>query len=406
LTGDYDEEYRIVRPDGSIRWIRDRAFPVRDGQGNVYRMSGIADDITERRAALIALRESEERYRLLVEQSPYAIGVNQDGQLVMANPAAVALFGAANVSQLIGQPFAALLHPDDVRLARERTKRMFDGETGLYPAEVRYRRLDGRIVDVEVSSAVLIYRGRPAAQIIAIDITQRKKTEAALRESAGQLQTLSRRVLEAQETERRRVARELHDELGQSLTSLKISIQTQQRFGTKLTQESLSDYVAMVESALEQVRGLALALRPSILDDLGLVPALRWMSEQVAARTGMAIHFRPALTDMARLPADLETACFRIAQEALTNITRYAKAHQVEVRLEQDADQLVLTVRDDGLGFDLAAARARAMAGGSLGVLGMQERASLIGGTLEIRTRPGEGCTVKLRYPWRAPAPS
>lgn len=406
MCGEYDEEYRIVRPDGSIRWIRDRAFPVRDAQGNVYRMSGVADDITERRQALLALSESEERYRLLVEKSPYAIGVHQDGQLIMANPAVLALFGAEHEAQLIGRSVNTLLHPDDVQAANELTMRMFAGETGIFPAEVRYRRLDGSIVDVEVSAAPLIYQGRPALQIISLDISQRKKAEAALHESTRQLQTLSRRVLEAQETERRRVARELHDELGQSLTSLKISIQTQQRFGQELTNESLSEYVAMVDDALRQVRRLALALRPSMLDDLGLLPALRWMVEQTATRLAVPINFRHALPGQVRLAADVETACFRIAQEAFTNIARYARAQQVEVELGRDADQLVLTIRDDGVGFDLAAARTRAIAGGSLGVLGMQERAMLIGGTLEIRTGLGEGCSVQLRCPWRVSAAS
>ena len=279
MHGGYDEEYRIVRPDGSIRWIRDRAFPIRDAQGKVYRVSGIADDITERRESLLALRES-----------------------------------------------------------------------------------------------------------------------------TRQLKSLSRRVLDAQETERRRLARELHDELGQSLTSLKISIQTQQRFGTRPAQESLSEYVAMVESALQQVRRLALALRPSMLDDLGLVPALRWMTEQTAARTSLAIRFLPALPGQVRLVSDVETACFRIVQEALTNITRYAHAQHVEIDLGREGDQLVLAIRDDGQGFDLVAARARAMAGGSLGVLGMQERAMLIGGALEIRTSRGDGCTVLMRCPWRVAA--
>jgi PAS domain S-box-containing protein len=390
----------IVTRSGARRQISWQNSAIMEGEQIVGILSFGIDE-TERRRADAALRESEERYRLLVEASPYAIVLHQDGMLLMANPAAVAMLGAEDEAQLVGRPVATLLHPDEARLATERTKRLLAGELGIYPVEVRYCRLDGSIVPVEASSALLSYRGRPASQTIALDISQRKKAEAALRESNRQLQTLSRRVLEAQETERRRLARELHDELGQSLTSLKISIQSQQRFGHTLTQDTLSEYVAKVDGALQETRRLALALRPSVLDDLGLVPALRWMSEQTAARSDMVVNFRPALAVQMRLAADVETACFRIAQEALTNITRYAQARNVEVALDREEDQLVLTVRDNGVGFDLEAARARAVAGGSLGVLGMQERAMLIGGTLDIRTRPGEGCTVQMRCPWR-----
>jgi PAS domain S-box-containing protein len=396
-------EAAIVTRSGEQRQISWQNSAIMES-GQIVGILSFGIDETERKMADAALRESEERYRLLVQESPYAICVHQDGRMLMANPAAVGLFGAEREAQLVGRSMATLLHPDDVSLATDRTMPMLAGESGLYPVEVRYCRLDGSIVPVEASSVLLNYRGRPASQTIALDISQRKKAEAALRDSNRQLQTLSRRVLEAQETERRRLARELHDELGQSLTSLKISIQSQQRFGTTLTQDNLSEYVAMVDGALQQTRRLALALRPSMLDDLGLVPALRWMSEQTAARSDMVINFRPAIPGQVRLAADVETACFRIAQEALTNVTRYARARRVEVALDREDDQLLLTVRDDGVGFDLEAARARALAGGSLGVLGMQERAMLIGGTLEIRTRPGEGCRVQMRCPWRVAA--
>lgn len=396
-------ESAIVTRSGEQRQISWQNSAIMEGEQIVGILSFGIDE-TERKLADTALRESEERYRLLVQESPYAIALHQDGKLVMANRSAMVLFGAERETQLVGSCMSSLLHPDDVPLARDRTLRLFAGEAGNYPVEVRCRRLDGSIVPVEASSVLLNYRGRPASLTIALDISQRKQAESALRASNRKLQALSRRVLAAQETERRRLARELHDELGQSLTSLKISMQSQQRFGNRLAQDALSEYVAMVDSALRQVRRLALALRPSMLDDLGLVPALRWMSAQTAERSDMVVDFRSSLSGPVRLAADVETACFRIAQEALTNITRYAQARQVEVTLDREGDHLMLTVRDDGSGFDLPAAQARALAGGSLGVLGMQERAMLIGGTLEIQTEPGEGCTVQMRCPWRVAA--
>lgn len=226
------------------------------------------------------------------------------------------------------------------------------------------------------------------------------QAEARLLNSTRQLKALSRRVLEAQEQERRRVAIELHDELGQSLTAIKINLQMGERFKDLSPLELNQENIRIVEDALQQVRRLATALRPSMLDDLGLAPALKWMGEQTAARAGFEVTFHHERVQV-RLAPEIETACFRIVQEALTNVSRHAQATRVEIRLRRQADQLVLSVQDDGAGFELDAMRDRAVAGGSLGVLGMQERATLIGGELEIDSAPGQGSTVQLTCPWR-----
>lgn len=226
------------------------------------------------------------------------------------------------------------------------------------------------------------------------------RAEARLLATTRQLKALSQRVLEAQEQERRRVALELHDELGQLLTAIKINLQLGERFKEKAPPELCSENLRIVEEALQHVRHLATGLRPSMLDDLGLAPALKWVAEQSASRSGFAVVFHHDRTQV-RLAPEIETACFRIVQEALTNISRHAQAKRVEISLRRDGANLLLHVQDDGLGFDLAAMQARALAGGSLGVLGMQERATLIGGELNIASAPGQGCTVQLRSPWR-----
>ena len=222
------------------------------------------------------------------------------------------------------------------------------------------------------------------------------QVEAELRAKTLQLQTLSRRVLEAQETERRRVAHELHDELGQALTAIKINLQTRGRFQNVSTDGLDVENIRILDDALQQVRRLALALRPSMLDDLGLGPALRWLGEQTAARSGFAVALNIRALEP-RLPPEMETACFRIVQEALTNITRHAGAKHVTIDLQREEAAMVLSVQDDGCGFDLAAVRARALQGGSIGVLGMQERAMLVGGQLDITSAPGQGSQLRLR---------
>jgi len=227
------------------------------------------------------------------------------------------------------------------------------------------------------------------------------QAEAKLLNSSRQLKALSRHVLEVQELERRRVAIELHDELGQSLTAIKINLQLSQRLKEQPLSELNLESIRIVEDALQQVRRLATTLRPSMLDDLGLAPALKWIAEQSAGRGGFAVNFHHVRAQ-SRLAPDIETACFRIVQEALTNITRHAQAQRVEISLRREGEDMVLSVQDDGLGFDIQAMRQRAVLGGSLGVLGMQERANLIDGQLTIHSVSGQGSSVQLICPWRA----
>ncbi|MDD5029565.1 MAG: response regulator [Rhodoferax sp.] len=225
------------------------------------------------------------------------------------------------------------------------------------------------------------------------------QAEARLLTTTRQLKALSMRVLQVQEQERRRVAVELHDELGQALTAIKINLQLGERFKDKAPADLYEENLRIVEDALQQVRTLATALRPSMLDDLGLAPALKWLAEQSASRGGFEVKFNHERS-LARLSSEIETACFRIVQEALTNISRHAQAQQVEISLRREGSEMVLVVRDDGCGFDPAAMCERAANGASLGVLGMQERATLVGGRLDISSEPGHGSTVELRCPW------
>jgi signal transduction histidine kinase len=168
----------------------------------------------------------------------------------------------------------------------------------------------------------------------------------------------------------------------------------------------LKESLQAVERVLEQVRDLSLNLRPSMLDDLGLEPAMRWYTNRQAALTGLRAEFRAdALAE--RLDPLIETACFRVAQEALTNVVRHAHAHEVTVEMRSQGDCLHLFVRDDGVGFDVAAFRAQAVMGASLGLLSMEERATLTDGGLECKSAPGQGTEIHAWFPlkWRNPTP-
>jgi PAS domain S-box-containing protein len=224
-----------------------------------------------------------------------------------------------------------------------------------------------------------------------------------IRSGIERQRALSRRLLTAQEEERRRLAVELHDELGQVLTAVKINLESLAQAKTPAgTFATMAATIQSVDEALLSVRDLALDLRPSVLDDLGLAAAIRWYVDRFArggpVETHLSIDLLPALEP------ELATACFRVAQEALTNVDRHARAHHTWIDLHVLDGALELSVRDDGIGFEVSAARARAMGGASVGLLGMQERVSLVDGEFEVRRVPAGGTEVRARFPLTAGA--
>ena len=211
-------------------------------------------------------------------------------------------------------------------------------------------------------------------------------------------QRLARQLLQAQELERRKLARELHDEIGQALTAVKLNLEALESRLHGKHSKALVESLTIVDTALQQVRGLSLDLRPAILDDLGLAAALRWYVDRHAQRAGIAMEFSNESPEK-RSSILLETTCFRVAQEALTNVLRHAKAKRVSVRILQVDDALNLYIEDDGIGFDMEQARQKAVGGSSLGLLGMQERVLLAGGRLDVISAPGRGTAIHVCLP-------
>jgi signal transduction histidine kinase len=211
-------------------------------------------------------------------------------------------------------------------------------------------------------------------------------------------QRLARQLLQAQELERRKLARELHDEVGQALTAVKLNLQALESKLTPKHKQALAESMGIVDSALQQVRSLSLNLRPAMLDDLGLAAALRWYVDRQAQRAGITMEF---YHEAAGVPASVlrDTTCFRVAQEAITNVLRHAKAKRVVVRIKHEPHALHLTIEDDGVGFDPVIARQKAGEGASLGLLSMQERLILAGGRLEIDSQIGRGSAIHAWLP-------
>jgi signal transduction histidine kinase len=236
---------------------------------------------------------------------------------------------------------------------------------------------------------------------------ERKLAEKKRGEYSLKLQVLSRRLVAAQETERRNIARELHDEIGQALTVAQINLQAllQSPGVKKILKPRLAGSLEVIERVLEQVHDISLNLRPSILDDLGLEPALRWFTGRQAALVGLQATFHADALEQ-RLDPAIETECFRVAQGALTNVVRHARAKTVSVELRAAEGRLHLRVRDDGTGFDVASVREQAVRGASLGLLSMEERAALAGGGLEFISDSRQGTEVHAWFPLKWLAPS
>jgi signal transduction histidine kinase len=255
---------------------------------------------------------------------------------------------------------------------------------------------DGQTREVEYRSVAHILPGLHLA--VYRDITERKAVEAALREHTQRLRFLSGRVVEVQEEERRHLARELHDEIGQTLTAIAINLRAVKNACGTSTPPRLEECIGIVGGAIQQVRSLSLDLRPSMLDDLGLVSALRWYVERQAERAGYCGHLAAEPDEMKVVPS-IAIAAFRIAQEALTNVARHAGARHVWVKLRMHENQLELAVRDDGRGFDVGAMSARRSNTEAIGLMGMRERAMLLGGQVSIRSAKGRGTEIRLTVP-------
>jgi PAS domain S-box-containing protein len=213
------------------------------------------------------------------------------------------------------------------------------------------------------------------------------------------LQRLSNQLIDAQEAERKRISLELHDELGQALAVIGMTLEELEKElppgVSPQLKESLVETIGLADATLEQIREMALGLRPSLLDDLGLVPALRWYMGRLCQRWPIAISFDVIGCEY-RLPSQVETTLYRIVQEALTNITRHAQARRVHVCLECTSSTIVTTIEDDGQGFDPGVVASK----GGVGLLGMRERAALLGGSLTISSQPGQGTQLTLKIPW------
>jgi len=350
--------------------------------------------------------ERELKLRAILDTEPECVKVlDIDGRLLDMNPAGLRMIDAESLDQVIGHCVYPLVKPPYREALRNLTQAVFNGESGTLMFEITG--LKGSSRWVETHSAPLRDANGNVTALVGVtrDITNRrnaeqnqKQIENSLRETSERLRRLSESVLAMLEADRRRVARELHDEIGQVLTAVSINLKVVKNQADASLYSRLDESMTIVDRALQQVRNMSLELRPSMLDDFGLEAALNWYVQRFEERTGIRTQFVAAASGY-DIPETIRTTCFRVVQEALTNVARHAKAQNVLVELRPDSESIRLVIQDDGLGFDHQAAMVRGSLGASLGLLGMQERAQLIGGELEIESKPGRGTTVAVWLP-------
>ena len=359
-------------------------------------------DISERKAAELALHESEERLQLIFRNAVTGIAITDlDGTAyTQVNPAFASLVGYTE-AELRSMVPLTLVHPDDRARNLDQVQRLIDGEIPFFEVENRFRHKDGH--DVWVHKYVSLLRdssGRPLHRVsMVIDVSGRRDAEESLRRSADELRALAVRLQEVREAERTRLSREVHDELGQMLTGLSLDMGWLEKRIVRVPDDGLR---REMQGKLDEIRGLtgemirsvqeiASEMRPSILDNLGLAAALRFEGERFAGRSGLsvALELPPGPLD---IPPEVVTALFRVCQEALTNIARHARASNVVIRLLQVPAGLQLEVEDDGVGIDSEVLYDS----DSLGLLGMRERILAINGQLLIRRGRNGGTLVSV----------
>jgi PAS domain S-box-containing protein len=336
-----------------------------------------------------ALRVSERNYRELFENASDAIWVHDlSGTIIAANKADEKLSGFT-LQELLGKNVREFLTDESLNKAREVRPKLLAGEEIARPYEQRLVNKDGNHVIIQLSTSLITKDGQPwAFQNIARDITEEKGIQDDLRFYVQQ-------VSQAQEAERKRIARELHDETAQALIAVSRNLDDLASGNSQLT---IKDIREQVRKILREVRYFSQQLRPSILDDLGLLPAVRWLASDLTRSYGIAGDVE-VVGEQRQLPSEAELMLFRIVQEALANVRRHSEANRVCVRVEFADQKTKVTVNDNGKGFEMPARVGDLARIGKLGLTGMQERAKLLGGDLTIDSKPGKGTTVTVKVP-------
>jgi len=410
VEDNYQLEYRMIVADGSVVWVQDIVSVERvDGEPKTLR--GFLVDVSERRVVQEQLRRSEERYRDLFENAPDMMASvhTETAEVQECNRALEEKLGLAR-GEILGRSVFDLYHPDSLARARKSFEQ-FQQSGEARDVELELRRKDGTRLEVSLNASAI----RDVGGVIRLcriswrDITQRKRAvemlragETALRISEDHLRYLTGRLIAAQEEERRRLARELHDDLTQQLAGLAIdtgNLEQQWPDAPEAVRARLGEMRDRIAALSTHVHSISRQLHPSILDDLGLVSAVESECLLFSKREGIPVTFEPSNIPTT-LPSDVALCLYRVTQESLRNIAKHAEAAEARISLQATGEEIVLSVGDSGAGFDPDEGRSAR----GLGLGSMEERVRLIHGRLSIDSEPGRGTIIEVRVPLSAGA--
>lgn len=387
-------------------WLSVTARPLQDEAGEIRGAVAIYRDITEHKRAEEADRHSKARNAAMLESALDAIlMIDHERTILEFNPAAESVFGYSR-AEVLGRPLAEVIIPVHLREAHFRGLACYVA-TGSGPllgrrVEMPALRADGSEFLAELVITPIWTTGLPTFMGVLRDVTERTQAELKIKHALVQSRALTSHLQNLREEERSHIAREIHDELGQVLTGLKMDLAwlnhrlAEGSLGTSLALlvDKVQDMSSLLDSTIQSVRRLATELRPGILDHLGLAAAVEWQAEDFEKHSGIRCTVVCTLAEVS-LDKARTTAAFRILQESLTNVARHAAATAITIRLTQEADCFMLEVADNGCGIKDGDLSARH----SLGLLGMRERAALLGGEVQIARAPGQGTKITARIP-------
>jgi PAS domain S-box-containing protein len=372
----------------------------------VSRLAGFLGELGLRHLTALEAQESavlsENKYRAIFENAVEGIfQTGLDGSYISINPALAHMHGYDSPEGMMSRAPSMPFHIFEDSGERARYFSLLSTQGRVKGFESRADTKEGRKIWVSINARTVDHGdGTATYEGTMENITDRKTAESAMFAAQERLEALSRTLLKKMEIERHYVAHELHDEVGQALTVVKMGLETirKQPSASSFAKE-LDESIAAIRGAIGQVRNISVNLRPAILDDLGLVAALRWLAASITSKGGPPIEVRADDRTENDLSPGMATTCFRVAQEAMTNVLRHAGASNVAIGLRRLEDGVELEVDDNGVGFDVGSVQTLTARGQGFGLLAMQERVNLSGGSLEIESAPGRGSRITARFP-------
>jgi PAS domain S-box-containing protein len=401
-TGEpFSGEYRMRRRDGRWIWVRDDAVMVHGEDGRPVMLQGVMTDISARKDAEEDLRASEERFRLLFARSPMGIVIaDRNMRVESASPAFCRMLGY-EADELKGRSLAELTHPEDREPSERAVALAMEDRRSDIRMEKRYLAKDGRTVWAEVTGAgfTLGNSADPHAFILAAEVTERKQREEAILAYQQKLRALNRELSRAEEGERRRIAEVLHDGVGQLLMATGMHLAAVQAGQLEeRDREYLRRACELLDEAGDVAHRLIFELSPPVLRELGLVPALDWLAERLGELHGLQVTVT-APDGLPRLPGETATFVFRCVRELLANVVKHSGVNEAHVAVQAMDHVMVLTITDDGAGFDPAEVLSSRALSPGFGLFSVRERLGDLGGSLEISSTPGLGTRITMTVP-------